>query len=165
MNGSFEGDLIRPLGLVTLNFGYAEYELDSFIERLSAAGLAPDSWAQRPIGQKLVLLTNAVRTLDSSVQARLGELLSEARELLDKRNSLVHGCLLAGGRIVSGRCGVKEQRTSVDDLSSLAEAAFGWKERLWSYRWRQVEPLLGSMAVKAPPNNAFRGRRAKRAPP
>jgi hypothetical protein len=28
VNGAFEGDLIRPLGLVTLNFGYAEYELD-----------------------------------------------------------------------------------------------------------------------------------------
>lgn len=149
MNGAFEGDLIRPLGLVTLNFGYAEYELDSFIERLSSVGLAPESWAQRPIGQKLLLLTEAVRALDISVQAQLEALLDDARRLLDHRNLLVHGCLLSGGRIVSGRSGVKQKRTSVEDLALLAEAAFSWKERLWSYRWKQVEPLLEAMLANA----------------
>lgn len=144
MNGAFEGDLIRPLGLVTLNFGYAEYELDSFVERLSLAGLAPESWAQRPIGQKLVLLAESVRALDTSVQAELDALLDEARRLLDQRNSLVHGCLLLGGRIVSGRSGFIQKSTSVQDLNLLADAAFRWKEGLWSYRWKQVEPLLKS---------------------
>ena len=39
MSRSYEGDLIRPLGLVTLNFGHAEYEFDAFLQRLSDADL------------------------------------------------------------------------------------------------------------------------------
>ncbi len=152
MTGAYEGDLIRSLGQVTLNFGYAEYELDSFIERLSSVGLAPESWAQRPIGQKLLLLTESVRALDISVQTQLDALLDEARRLLNQRNSLVHGCLLSEGRVVSGRSGVEEKRTSVEDLDRLAQAAFSWKERLWSYRWKQVEPLLGARVANATPN-------------
>jgi hypothetical protein len=31
VNESFEGDLIRPLGLVTLRFAYAEAELDFYL--------------------------------------------------------------------------------------------------------------------------------------
>jgi hypothetical protein len=31
MNVSLEGDLIRPLGLVTLYFGYAEFEVDALL--------------------------------------------------------------------------------------------------------------------------------------
>lgn len=34
LNNSFEGDLIRPLGLVTLYFAYAEYELDQLLKDL-----------------------------------------------------------------------------------------------------------------------------------
>src|SRR5687768_4005538 len=117
VNGTYEGDMIRPLGLVTLNFGYAEYELDSFIERLGSVGLVPDSWSNRPIGQKLLVLTEAIRTLDDSVHLQLDALLDEVRLLLDQRNILIHGCLLAGGRIVSGRTGVKEKLTSVEDLN------------------------------------------------
>lgn len=144
MTGAFEGDFIRPLGLMTLYFGYAEYELDCFLERLGGAGLLPGSWNQRPIGQKLALLTDAVRTLDVTTSLALNTLLQEVDHLLEKRNMLIHGCLLAGGRIVSGRAGVKDQRTSVEDLTALAEAIFGWKERLAAFRWKQVEPLLVS---------------------
>jgi hypothetical protein len=142
MNGAFEGDLIRPLGLVTMNFGIAEYELDSFLERLATVALVPNAWAQRPMGQKLGLLTEAIRMLEQSVQPHLEALLAESRQLLDRRNVLIHGCLLAGGRIVSGRTGVEEKLTSVEELNALAEAIFRWKEHLWAYRWKQIEPLL-----------------------
>ena len=149
MNDAFEGDLIRPLGLVTMNFGFAEYELDSFIERLADVGLVPDSWSQRPIGQKIDLLTETIRTLGESVQPPLDALLGEARQLLVRRNVLIHGCLLSGGRIVSGRAGVKEKLTSVEDLNSLAVAIFSWKERLWAYRWKQIEPLIAALPRNA----------------
>lgn len=43
MNGAFEGDLIRPLGLVTLYCGYAEGELDELLRVLSATG----AWGAR----------------------------------------------------------------------------------------------------------------------
>ena len=35
---TYEGDLIRPLGLVTLYFGYAKCEIDAFLQRLNDAG-------------------------------------------------------------------------------------------------------------------------------
>lgn len=136
--------MIRPLGLVTLYFGYAEYELDSFLERLAIAGLLPDAWAQRPIGQKLALLTEAIRTLGDGIQPELDSHLVEARALLDQRNTLIHGCILAGGRVVSGRAGVEHRRTSAGELTALAERIFAWKERMWVYRWKVIEPLLSS---------------------
>jgi hypothetical protein len=162
MNGAYEGDLIRPLGFVTYNFGIAEYELDSFIERLASTGLVPDSWAQRPIGQKIGLLTTAIRTLEGSVQPSLDALLGEVRTLLERRNVLIHGCLQASGHIVSGRRGVQAQFTSVEDLNSLAESIFSWKERLWVYRWRQIEPLLAAQTTTIrPPNTSMEHTREK----
>jgi hypothetical protein len=142
MSNSYEGDLIRPLGLVTLYFGYAEYEIDSFLQRLSDAGRLPGSWSQRPIGQKLSLMTESLETSQPEMQAALKALLAEVHSLLEQRNTLVHGCLLAGGRITSGRAGIDEKRTSVEELNSLAESIFNWKERLSVFRWGQVEPLL-----------------------
>jgi hypothetical protein len=142
VNNTYEGDLIRPLGLVTLNFGYAEYEIDSLLQRLSDTGRLPGSWSQKPIGQKLSDLTKALKTEQPEVQAGLETLLTEVNSLLEQRNVLIHGCLLAGGRITSGRSGVEERRTSVDELNALAEAIFAWKERLSSFRWKRVEPLL-----------------------
>lgn len=139
---TYEGDLIRPLGLVTLNFGYAEYEIDSFLQRLSDAGRIPGTWHSKPIGQKLTQLVKALRTCNTDVQSALASLLTEVDGLLARRNVLIHGCLLAGGRIASGRSGVDEKRTSVAELNSLADGIFAWKERLWVFRWKQVEPLL-----------------------
>lgn len=161
MNGVFEGDLIRPLGLVTMNFGYAEYELDSFLERLVLAGLLPDSWAQRPIGQKLNLLKQAIHPLAPSVQTRLDELLQQVQGLLDRRNTLIHGCLIAGGRVVSARSGVAEKHTSVEELNSLADEAFTWKEQLWSYRWRQIEPLLSNESPHTTADTSFERTRGR----
>lgn len=142
MSSSYEGDLIRPLGLLTLNFGYAEYEIDSFLQRLSDAGRIPGAWHSKPIGQKLEHLTNALRVSNAEVQSALRVLLADVDVLLAQRNMLIHGCLLAGGRITSGRSGVEEKRTSVEELNALAERIFNWKEQLSVFRWRQVEPLL-----------------------
>ena len=141
---TYEGDLIRPLGLVTLNFGYAEYEIDAFLERLSDAGRIPGTWHSKPIGQKLAHLSDALRAADSEVQSALASLPTEVDGLLAQRNMLIHGCLLAGGRITSGRPGVEEKLTSVEELNALAEGIFNWKERLSVFRWKQVEPLLRS---------------------
>lgn len=139
---TYEGDLIRPLGLVTLNFGYAEYEIDSFLQRLSGTGRIPGNWHSKPIGQKLDYLSDALRNLDSEIQSALTVLLAEADGLRAQRNMLIHGCLLAGGRITSGRSGVEDKRTSVEELNALADGIFAWKERLSGFRWKQVEPRL-----------------------
>lgn len=146
MGDSYEGDLIRPLGLVTLYFGYAEYEIDTLLQRLSDAGRIPGSWHSKPIGQKLAHLTEALHDSDAGVRSTLTVLLAEVDSLLAQRNMLIHGCLLAGGRITSGRSDVDEKRTSVAELNALAESIFSWKERLSVFRWRQVEPLLAALS-------------------
>lgn len=145
VSNSYEGDLIRPLGLVTLHFGYAEYEIDTLLQRLSDAGRIPSTWHSRPIGQKLAQLTGALSAKDAEVRSALAGLLTEVDGLLAQRNMLIHGCLLAGGRITSGRSGVEEKRTSVEELNALAEDIFAWKERLSGFRWKQVEPLLAAL--------------------
>lgn len=141
---TYEGDLIRPLGLVTLNFGYAEYEIDSFLQRLCDAGRIPGNWHSKPIGQKLAHVTDALGDSNAEVLSALAVLLAEADGLLAQRNTLIHGCLLAGGRITSGRSGVEGKRTSVEELNALAESIFSWKKRLSAFRWKQVEPLLAT---------------------
>jgi len=142
VSDSYEGDLIRPLGLVTLNFGYAEFEIDTLLQRLDDAGRIPSNWHSKPIGQKLDHLTEALRTSDPEVQSMLAALLTQVDSLRAQRNILVHGCLLAGGRIASGRSGVDEKRTSVSELNALADDIFAWKEQLSIFRWRKVEPFL-----------------------
>ena len=142
MSGYFEGDMIRPLGLVTLFFGYAEYELDQFLERLASTAALDPSWRQRTLGQKLGLLEEAVAAVEGSDRASLDALLREARCLFERRNSLVHSCIVAGGRVISSRSEVSEWHTSPDELTALAEQIFTWKERLSVYRWKKVEPLL-----------------------
>ena len=142
MSDTYDGDLIRPLGLVTLHFGYAEYEIDTLLQCLSDAGRIPGTWHSKPIGQKLAQLADALRAPDAEVQSALAALLTEVDGLLAQRNMLIHGCLLAGGRITSGRSGVEDKRTSVEELNALADGIFNWKERLSAFRWRQVEPLL-----------------------
>lgn len=142
MSSVYEGDMIRPLGLVTLNFGIAEYELDDLLKRLATAGLMPTKWAQRPIGQKLALLSDALSQMDAGVHSQFSSLLNDVNPLLEERNALIHGCILAGGRIVSGRIDAEERRTSANQLTALAEQIFNWKERLWQFRWKIVEPLL-----------------------
>ncbi len=63
MNVSFEGDLIRPLGLVTLYFGYAEFEVDALLDALVGVGLAVDMSRNASLGQKLAAVRDGKRLL------------------------------------------------------------------------------------------------------
>lgn len=70
------------------------------------------------------------------------QLLREGRELVKRRNAIVHACVFAGGRVVSSMPGVTEWRTSAEELSSLADSIFTWKEHLSAYRWKILEQVL-----------------------
>jgi len=47
----FAGDLIRPLGILTLYFAYAEYEVDLFLEFLSPIEPFDEKWRQWSVGR------------------------------------------------------------------------------------------------------------------
>jgi hypothetical protein len=138
---SFDGDLIRPLGLVTLNFAYAEFELDLLLEDLAPVETidgSPRSWT---VGKKLGKARVVLRRLRDSRLSGLEQTLTEARLLFRRRNILVHSCIVAGGRVLDSR-GVRATKTSAQDLISLAESIFSCKERIGAHRQRVVRPLM-----------------------
>src|SRR5262245_30524349 len=130
MNASFDGDLVRPIGLITVYFAYAEAELEELLEALSQFEPLDESQRLGPVGQKLALAQTLVKRLCADELAGLTTTLDEARALFDRRNLLVHSCIFSGGRVVSTRRAVPEQRVTVNELTELAQAIFSWKERL-----------------------------------
>ena len=70
MNVSFEGDLIRPLGLVTLYFGYAEFEVDALLKALESAGFPIDISSNIPLGRKLAMARDVLsrRQIPEAIQ-------------------------------------------------------------------------------------------------
>jgi hypothetical protein len=143
MSASFDGDLIRPLGLVTLYFAYAEAELEELLEVLSHPEPLDESQRQWPVGRKLAHAQTLVERLGTHELADLTTTLGEARALFEKRNSLVHSCIFAGGRVVSSR-GVPDQHVTPSQLTELAESIFSWKERIYMHRRRHLHPVLAA---------------------
>jgi ribosomal protein S15P/S13E len=142
VSDTFEGDLIRPLGLVTLYFAYAEYELDRLLEDLSALEPFDDAMRLLSVGRKLSQAQMLLRRLEDTSVSSLEQALTEARVLFDRRNTIVHSCIFAGGRVVSGRPGVPETRTSPQDLVALAERIFNCKEHINVHRQKIIRTLL-----------------------
>ncbi len=135
---AYEGDVVRPLGFVTLYFAYAEGQLDEVVNALTQISRGSTT---KPLsfGHKV---GEAVRLIEQVGVDRLPDLakvLEEARALTEARNDLVHGQLFSGGRLVS-REGVKQ--VTSQEIADLAERIFSWKERLWERYCRELLPLL-----------------------
>jgi len=142
---AFEGDLIRPLGLITLYCAYAEGEVDELLLAMSSLEPFDDSRRQWPVGQKLAHAEGLIRRLNRDDQ--LGALLSaitEARALFERRNSLIHGRLYAGGRLMSNRSSVPESRVTPEELNAFAESVFTCKERLFVHRCRDLQSAIAN---------------------
>jgi hypothetical protein len=145
MYGAFEGDLVRPLGFVTLHAAYAEGELDELLSVLAVKVPYDNTKRQWTVGRKLSYAQRLVRDLKSPDLTDLQATLKDAKALFEQRNELVHGRLFSGGRLVSNRVGQSDRRVSQEDVVRLAEQLFNWKERLWLCRCRHVLPLLSSL--------------------
>lgn len=140
MSDALEGDLIRPLGLVALYFGYAEYELDALVDTLEKHGGAPASSLKSMLGQKLASARDRLELLQCAEARDLMDLLDEGRRLFDKRNVLFHSCILGGGRVISFLG--DSSPVTPKELTELAEAIFTWKDRLGASRQLRLAPLL-----------------------
>lgn len=138
-SGAFEGDLVRPLGLITLHSAYAEGELDVLLDALHEVDPAKRRRRTIPVGEKVARALRLLRKLDTDSLSALVGALEEGRGLFARRNELIHGRLFAGGRLqaVGG-----ERRVTVKELGELAESLFSWKERLAGHRQRLLEPVL-----------------------
>lgn len=146
MTGSFEGDLVRPLGLVTLHAAYAEAEIDDLLSILPAPEPFDDSKRRWPVGRKLQYAQKRVREMKSEDLLGLLSVLKEGGSLFQRRNELVHGRLFAGGRLVSNKGSVPDRLISVDDLVTFSEELANWKERMWMHRCRHLQPVISASA-------------------
>lgn len=99
MNVSFEGDLIRPLGLVTLYFGYAEFEVDALLDAVVGIGLAVDRPRNASLGQKLAAVREVLSRQKIAEAGQLIAIVDEVRPLIELRNTLLHSSIVAGGRV------------------------------------------------------------------
>lgn len=145
MSGTYEGDIIRPLGLVTLYSGYAELEIDSLLESLSGLGQLDDQALRWPVGQKLAKAREIIDSLDSEKLIELRQKLDEAVALFDRRNALVHGVIFASTSVVRSRVSGREQIVTPDALTGLAHEIFSLKEHINAKRQRTLEPILAAM--------------------
>ena len=148
MSGPFEGDLIRPLGLVTLYAAYAEGELDELIEALLADEEYDNSKRQWTIGQKITYALDLTQRLEAECMSELVSVLKLAPGLFKMRNELVHGRLYAGGRLVSNRRDIQEKKISPESIQELADEIFNWKEQVFVQRYRNLLPLLEGKKAK-----------------
>ena len=144
VTASHDGDLIRPLGLVTLYAAYAEGEIDELLRTLPAEEPLDDRKLQWPVGRKLNFALKLVRRLNSDRLVGLSAALKEAQTLFARRNAFVHSQIFSTGRITSNRPDAPIQMVAPEDLTQLAEQLFACKEQLSMHRSRHLRPILSS---------------------
>jgi hypothetical protein len=98
VNVCVEGDLIRPLGLVTLYFGYAEFEVDALLDALVGVGLSVGMPRNASLGHKLAVVREVLSRQKIAEASQLIAIVDEVRPLIELRNILVHSSIVAGGR-------------------------------------------------------------------
>jgi hypothetical protein len=145
VNVSFEGDLIRPLGLVTFYFGYAEFEVDALFDALVGIRLAEGTPRNASLGQQLAVVREVLSRQKIAEAAELIAIVDEGRPLIDLRNTLVHSSIVAGGRVRPSDKARSDMTVTPEQLTQLADAIFTWKERLSATRQLRLMPALQRM--------------------
>jgi len=149
MSVIIEGDLIRPLGFVTLYFAYAEAELDLLIKDLIRA-LPNHKYRQNDsVGVKLNLAIKVLRKLPDDSLHDLKEKLKAGRALFERRNTIIHSCIFSGGRMISNRDNVPKEYISDKDLINLSNEIFTWKDLINVNRCKYLIPILEDLANEA----------------
>jgi hypothetical protein len=146
MSGSFDGDLIRPLGEVTLNFGYAEAQVNYLLEMLRTNGVTVTVLPTTPLGQRIAEFATIAKRLKCVGAAEVVGILEEAKSLIDQRNDLVHASVLAGGRVRPNDPAKPSFVATPESLTALAQQIFNWKERLNAAVQKRLLPALRERA-------------------
>jgi len=158
MNSNFEGDLIRPLGLVTLYFGYVEAEVNTLIDMLRDCGLTFEVSPVAPLGYRLSVFAKGLGEFCCAEGAEgaeeVLELLEESKLLIDRRNALVHASILAKGLVLPNDSSRLEFSITPEELTALADEAFTWKERLNAAVQLRLLPTLRERIVDNNASNA-----------
>lgn len=145
MSGAYEGDIIRPLGLVTLYSGYAELEIGALLASLARVGVLRNKALNWPVGQKIAKAQDIINGLNTEALSELVSKLGEARILFDRRNALVHGAIFGSIEVVKSRVTGRQQPVSPEALTNLANELFTVREHINANRQRVLEPILASI--------------------
>jgi hypothetical protein len=137
--------LIRPLGLVTLYFGYAEFEVNALLDALASVGLAPDTPRNISLGQKLAVVRDLLSGREIDAVDQLISIVDEARPLIEHRNALVHSSIAARGVLTPSGSTRPKTTITPEQLNELADAIFTWKERLNATRQKRPMPALNHL--------------------
>ncbi len=146
MSGSFDGDLVRPLGVLTLYFGYAEAQVNSLLDMLRDAGVSIAVPPNAPLGRRLSEFSIIAKGLKCAGAAEVAAVLDESRSLIDQRNDLVHAAVLAGGKVIPNDPAKSKLHVTPESLIALANEIFTWKERLNAAVQQRLLPTLRERA-------------------
>ena len=120
-----DGDIVRALGFVALYAAYVEESVDVVMERLSLVDEITDKQRRWPISSKIDWCKDILTSLNSDELRELISVLDQTKEVLEKRNEVIHGRIYAGNErsdnLKSGRPGVLEREVTADELYDLAE--------------------------------------------
>ena len=139
---------------MTLYFGYLEAEVNAAISRMRDCGVSIDALPTAPLGQKLDEVSVAVDALKFPGSGEVLALLKDSKALIKQRNSLVHSCVLAKGRVLPNAPKDEEFFVTAESLIALAEQAFSWKERLNAAVQLRVVPALKAREFSRGEGNA-----------
>ena len=142
MSDATDGDLIRPLGLVTLYFGYLEAEVNALVSRLRDAGVPIEVSESSSLGLRLIEVGEAVQGLADPAADEVLALIGQSKILIDQRNALVHASVLARGRVLPNKANSPEFQVNPTELTALANQAFDWKEQLSAAVQLRLLPAL-----------------------
>lgn len=152
-----DGDPVKGLGFVAMYAAHVEADIDECLEFAISGCANATAMRKWPTSRKIVHIRawlGAFGELPEEL-AYLPEHLSCVRDLLEKRNTAIHGRLEVDAltrRLVrkSGREGVADEYVESSDLYDLANEIFALREGLL-YAWRFSIPRL--VSSKAEPTD------------
>lgn len=120
------GDMIRALGFVALNAAYLEEQIDECLERFISAGLSNENFRKMQVSSKIKEIKIKLGTFVPlpNELVYLPDYLDTVRNLLEKRNEVIHGRIYVDPELGdirrSGRRGVPDKAATSLELYSLA---------------------------------------------
>lgn len=120
-----DNDSIKALGFVALYAGYVEESVDVVMELLSLIEEITDKERRWPISSKIKWCVKILKSLKSDELKQLINLLGETKDILERRNEVIHGRIYPGNDrsdiLKSGRPGIPDREVTAEELYDLAE--------------------------------------------
>lgn len=120
-----DNDIVKALGFVALYAAYVEESVDVVMERLALVQKISAKERKWPVSRKITWCVDVLQLLKSAEIEQLINLLGITKNVLERRNEVIHGRIYAGSErsdnLKSGRSGVADREITADELYDLAE--------------------------------------------